>query len=780
MNTKFITGILFFIIFLTVVSCKQEKIAEEPSLIPKPQSLIISKGHFELNNKTSLFIHDSKLFQNEQKQFIEEIKMATGINLKSSSVSDSSPSKNAIILKQDANFEDEAYSLNISSDLITIKTASGAGAFYALQTLKQLLPLNAEGNTFKIPALSISDKPAFGWRGYMLDVSRHFFEMDKLFEVVDFMADLKLNRFHIHLADDQGWRIEMDSYPNLTTVGAWRVDHNIQDENLSNWWGRPAQKEGEKATYGGFYTKDEIRELVKYAKSKHIEIVPEIDVPGHSQEILAAYPALACDHTKNYTVATGGVFKDNALCASNAKTYEFLEKVIAEVTELFPFEYIHIGGDECNKSGWKNHKACQDLIKIEGLKNEHELQSYFIKRVEKIVNNNGKHLIGWDEILEGGLAPNATVMSWRGEKGGIAAAKQGHDVIMSPNYANYLDLKQGQSDYEPNLGYSEALLSASYNYKVIPDELTEEEGKHILGTQGNLWTESLSDWGKITYMTFPRLFAVAENGWTPEESQNFEDFTNRLKTQFKRLDAANIRYAKSVFNPWIYQKGNGKSIEVTLDSELPKQEIRLTMDGSTPNGESGLYVSPIEITETTILKAGIFEQGKLLGDIIEQQVIIHKAKGAKVIYQGELPKDENGGGVKALTDLCYGQFIGKNDKNWQTFTDDVDVEIVLTEPTDISKITLNTMRFTHKGFYPATEVIVLGSTDGEEFKEIGKTGFIKESLIKGRNKVTSSVNCPAKGIKRLRVKVKVLKTLPDASTGRAKKVQMQLDEIIVE
>lgn len=780
MNKKSISLILLITTFIFNISCKQEVTKPEIGLIPQPQSLILSEGAFELNNETNLFVYNSNLFQNEKKQIINEIEEVAGIKLKNDLNSTDAPKNNAIVLQQDESLEEEAYQLNITSDLITIKAASGAGAYYALQTLKQLIPVNIDGISCEIPALSISDKPAFKWRGYMLDVSRHFFGMDKLYETVDFMAELKLNRFHIHLADDQGWRLEMESFPKLTSVGAWRVDHNITDENLSNWWGRPAQKPGEKPTYGGFYTKDEIRKLIAYAKSKHIEIVPEVDVPGHSQEILASYPELACDHSKTYTVATGGVYKDNALCASNPKTYEFLEEVIAEVAELFPFEYIHIGGDECNKSGWKNHKACQDLIKKESLKDEHELQSLFIKKVEEIVNANGKHLIGWDEILEGGLAPNATVMSWRGEKGGIAAAKQGHDVIMSPNYANYLDLKQGQSDYEPNLGYSEALLSASYNYKVIPDELSEEEGKHILGTQGNLWTESISDWGKLTYMTFPRLYAVAENGWTPEEFQNFEDFTERLRVQLKKLDAANVRYAKSVFNPWIYQKGQGKTIEVTMDSELPNQEIRYTLDGSNPSGKSTVYAAPITFSETGVIKAGIFEDGELLGDIIEQEFVVHKALGAKVIYHSTQPEEDNAGGINALNDLCYGQFIGKNDNNWQSFTDDLDVEFQLENPIDISKVTLNSMRFTHKGIYPVTEVVVLGSEDGKEFKELGNTGFIEESLVQGRNKITNTVDCAAKGIKSLRIKAKILKEMPKEFGSRTKQIQMQIDEIVVE
>ena len=761
-------------------SCKPAMETAEIALIPQPQSLSVTDGCFELDNNTAIVIDNQALFANEQSQFIDEIQEAAKITLKPVENKKNAPSSNVIMIEQDASLGKEAYTLEITRKKIAVNAASGAGAYYALQTIKQLLPVENTGNSVVLPSLSITDNPAFGWRGYMLDVSRHFFEIEKLYEVVDFMAALKLNRFHIHLVDDQGWRLEIESYPKLTSVGAWRVDRNITHESQSTWWARLPQQEGEKATYGGYYTKQQMRDLIAYAKSKHIEIVPEIDVPGHSQEILAAYPELACDHSKDYYVATGGVYKDNALCASNPKTYEFLETVIREVAELFPYEYLHIGGDECNKSGWKNHKACQDLIKKEGLKDEHELQSYFIKRVEKIVNDNNKHLIGWDEILEGGLAPNATVMSWRGEKGGIAAAKQGHDVIMSPNYANYLDLKQGQSDYEPNLGYSEALLSASYNYKVIPNELSAEEGKHILGTQGNLWSESIADWGKLTYMTFPRLFAVAENGWTPEELQDFEDFTNRLRPNLERLKANNVRYAKSVFNPWIHQKGDGQKIEVTLDSELPNAEIRFTIDGSSPSVQSEIYTKVIPFNESGMLKAAIFKDGELLGDVIEQKITVHKAKGAKVIYHSEKPKPNNGGGETALTDLNYGQFCVKNDKKWQEFTDDMDVEIQFQKPTDVRSVSVNAMRFTQKGVYLPREIVVLGSTDGKNFNEIGKIDLREECRVPGRNRLTKKIDCAAEGISSIRVKADVLEELTKGYTNRARKVVMQIDEIIVE
>jgi len=694
------------------------------------------------------------------------------------------PRKNGIIVRKNENLGTEAYELAVEQSVVNITASTTAGVYYALQTIKQLLPVELSGNTkqnkgsCRIPALTIMDKPSFAWRGYMLDVSRHFYGTEDIKKVLDFMAMLKLNRFHWHLTDDQGWRIEIKKHPKLISVGAWRVDHNVTDENISNWWGRPVQKKGEEATYGGFYTQEEIKEIVDYAKERQIEIVPEIDVPGHSQAILASYPEVSCDNRK-YNVATGGVYKDNALCASNPVTYQFLEEVLGEVMDLFPFNYIHIGGDECNKDGWKNHSGCQDFIKAKGLKDEQELQSFFIKQVEKMIQAKGKNLIGWDEILEGGLAPNATVMSWRGEKGGIAAAKAGHDVIMTPNYANYLDLKQGQPDFEPNLGYSEALLSTCYNYSVIPEGFTGKEASFILGLQGNLWTESISDWGKLTYMTFPRLFAVAENGWTPENLQNFDDFINRLGPQLKRLDEKDVRYAKSAFNVWIHQKGNGENIQITLDSELTSPEIRFTLDGTDPISNSELYFGPITLTSTQTIKTAIFKDGERLGDIREATFPVHKAAGAKVIYNNSYSGEDPAAKELALTDLNYGQLDARGDENWQGFTEDFDVTLLFNDPVEVKLVRLTSLRWTIAGKYPAAQVEVYGSTDGKKYSKIGESGFQETSLIQGRNKVTLDTQCRATSIKRLRVKARLLNPIPEGHHKAGSKSTLLVDEVVV-
>ena len=772
---------LFMILAIgfSLVGCNNEKMVQpgEIAIIPKPLELSVGESFFTLNAKTALiFVDFNDADASLKNRYQQEIKDESGLSLNEKETAKS----NYIKVQYLENLSDEAYHLSVSKKGVLIQASTGAGAYYALQTLKQLIPNDSkQQRKYQIPGVKIIDKPAFAWRGYMLDVSRHFFDKDKIKEVLDFMAELKLNRFHWHLTDDQGWRIEIKKYPKLTEIGAWRVDHNNRDENISNWWGRPAQKAGEKATYGGFYTQEDIKEIVAYAKARHIEILPEVDVPGHSLEILASYPELACDPSRKYFVGTGGVNKDNALCPSNAHTYAFLTDVLGEVMDLFPLEYIHIGGDECNKEGWKKHDQCQQFMVEKGLKDEHELQSYFIHQVEKIVNAKGKKIIGWNEILQGGLAPNATVMSWQGEKGGITAAQSGHDVIMTPAYAVYLDLKQGQPDYEPNLGYAETLLSTTYNYSVIPDELSPEEASHILGLQGNLWTESISDWGKLTYMTFPRLFAVAENGWTTENNQNFDDFISRLRLRLQDFDSKGVRYAKSVFNPWIHEKGDGKGIEISFTSELTAPEIRYTLDATDPDTNSMIYTRPFTLSETQTVKAAIFENGERLGNVIEAKFPVHKAAGAKVVYNQPYSEKDPAAKERALTDLNYGQLLAKGDKNWQGFRDGFDVVIELEKPTDITRIQFRSLKQTIHGVYPAKQVEVFAAGTDGEFEKIGDSGFQQTCLEQGRNKVVTEVECPAQAVQKIRVKASMLNPIPEGHHKAGANSYLLVDEIVV-
>jgi hexosaminidase len=439
----------------------------------------------------------------------------------------------------------EGYTLNVSKRRIVIKARTAVGLFYAVQTLRQLLPPAVEKDsvvnniTLEVPCCEIKDEPRFGYRGMHLDVGRHMFPVEYIKRYIDMIALHKMNTFHWHLTEDQGWRIEIKKYPRLTEVGAFRAETLVGKAGK-----KPAVFDGKQ--YGGFYSQEEVKEIVRYAKSKFITIIPEIEMPGHSLAALASYPDLSC---------TGGPFKvgtkwgvaDDVFCAGKEETFRFLEDVLTEVIDLFPGKYIHVGGDECPKTRWEKCSLCQKRIKVEGLKDEKELQSYFIKRMEKFIISKGKRLIGWDEILEGGLAPEATVMSWRGVAGGIDAAKQGHDVIMSPNSFVYLDYYQCEPADQPLAIGGYLPLEKVYSFDPQFPELSKEENKHILGLQGNVWTEYISTPQYMEYMAFPRAFAISEIGWTPSSKKDFEDFLARFAVQRLRYDMIGINYFKGEY-----------------------------------------------------------------------------------------------------------------------------------------------------------------------------------------------------------------------------------------
>ncbi|WP_299666631.1 family 20 glycosylhydrolase [uncultured Polaribacter sp.] len=769
-----------FLSVLMLTSCiKKELKLGKISIIPLPTELIAGEEHFVIKENTTVSV------ENEQqeviaKRFFNQFENVSGWILEVKLGKE----EGDIIFSTDTSIEEEGYQLHINKTKIQIKAASGAGFFYALQSLKQLLPASfysqeEQSNVvWGVPAVIIKDKPAFKWRGHMLDVSRHFFNKEQVKDVIDYMAEIKLNRFHWHLSDDQGWRLEIKKYPKLTEVGAWRVDYNITDESLSNWWGRPVQKEGEKATYGGFYTQDDIKEIVAYAKERFIEIIPELDMPGHSLATIASYPEISCTGGPFY-VATGGVMKNNTLCPGKEATFEFVENVLEEVIDLFPFEYIHIGGDECNKESWKIDPDCQQRIKDENLADEKELQSYFVKRVEKMVNARGKNMIGWDEILEGGLAPNATVMSWRGEKGGIAAARAGHDVIMTPAKYCYLDLKQGDDDLEPNLGYSYSFLKEAYHYKIISDSLTQAQGKHVLGIQGNLWTESISDWGKLTYMTFPRLYAIAENGWTQEKSKDWDSFTTRLLDQFKRFDAQGVRYATSAFNVKINHSGNAKgAIDISLQSEVEGLDIYYTLDGSEPSLNSNKYEGAFSIDTTTTIKSTSFFKGKQVGNISEKHFPIHKAFGTKVIYHSDVVNPKETDEIDKLVDLNYGK-LHRWDSNWQTIKGNLEVDIIFPEPIEIQKLEVTSLRFTIGGVYVPEYIEIYGSQDGKSYAKLGEIHQIDESHTQGRNKIKSIISFDKTLVKSIKVKAKSVHPIPEGHHQAGVASKIQVDELVV-
>ncbi|MEO5995865.1 MAG: beta-N-acetylhexosaminidase [Chitinophagaceae bacterium] len=509
-------------------------------LIPMPEKLTPREGSFQLSKTTKIVLNSPDAHLKTATDFLVNlIHQSAGYNLAYAKTG----SKNSISFIIDSKIaNDEGYTLLVAPDAITVKSKTPAGAFMAIQTLRQLMPAEVEEKkasvqNFAIPAVEIEDAPRFGYRGLMLDVGRYFLPMDFIKKYIDALSFYKINTFHLHLTEDQGWRIEIKKYPRLQEVSAWRNETTVGHARDT-----PRKYDGKK--HGGYYTQAELKELVKFAQDRFITIIPEIEMPGHSQAALAAYPSLGCVLDTTYNVSTSwGVHKD--VYCPKEETFKFLEDVLTEVISIFPSKYIHIGGDECPKDRWKASAFCQQLIKEKGLKDEHGLQSYFIRRIEKFLNSKGRAIIGWDEILEGGLAPNATVMSWRGENGGIEAARQNHNVVMTPNtflYIDYYQTKEGRAK-EPLAIGGFLPLEKVYSYNPVPADFTPQQAKYILGAQANLWTEYVPDGKQAGHMTFPRVCALAELSWTPDSKKNYADFKKRLTENVAHLSKMDMNFA---------------------------------------------------------------------------------------------------------------------------------------------------------------------------------------------------------------------------------------------
>ncbi len=633
MKKLFIPALLLFV--LSASSQRESKFA----IIPQPASLTAGVGGPYIVPASLTIVSE----QNDEVLRIAEllakqIPTAKGAKVVSMAKTKTLPPKPIILhITNHSPSPKEGYSLKVSFEGIKISAATPAGIFYGVQTLLQLFPKEIEsvtpvkGKTWSIPAVNIQDEPRFGWRGLMLDVSRHFFTKKEVMDFIDMMAKYKFNLLHWHLSDDQGWRVEIKSFPKLTEVGAWRVNRVGTFGTLT-----PPQP-GEKADYGGFYTQDDIREVVKYAKSKFIDILPEIDMPGHSLAAIASYPDLTST-PGNYYVSPGDRFMvwpagghfygllDNTLSPAKETTYDFIDKVFTEIAQLFPFEYIHMGGDETARNFWEKSDTIKWLMKKENLKNLDEVQSYFVKRVEKIVMSKGKKLIGWDEILDGGLAPNAAVMSWRGMTGGIEAAKQGHEVVMSPTTFVYLDYMQGDAVIEPPV-YATLRLSKTYQFEPIPDGV---DPKFIKGGQGNMWSEQLYTVRHLQYMLWPRAFAVAEALWSPKDKRDWESFVTRVECHFERLDAADVKYSPSMYDPIFEVAKDTTQTVVTMSTEVDRLKIHYSYDNSFPDQYYPVYDSPLIIPkDVTTLKVITYRDDKPIGRMIVMPVAELKRRAAR-------------------------------------------------------------------------------------------------------------------------------------------------------
>lgn len=598
------------------------------SLIPQPVSLEEGSGVFKFDNNTAIEItSDDKDLQRVADYLSKKLSVPTGYPVKVNKVNAFSNGNIHLQYASAASGNKEAYTLTVDPSSIKITSDSAAGIFYGIQTLLQLFPAQIESKkqvndiSWQVPAVAIKDQPRFGWRGTMLDVSRHFFTKQQVKDFIDNIVKYKFNRFHWHLTDDQGWRIEIKSLPKLTEIGAWRP------ERTGKWANTPKPSPSEPKNYGGFYTQNDIREVIQYAKDRFVEIIPEVDVPGHSLAAIASYPELACT-PGNYYVSVGdkimdwhskgfSALIDNNLCPANEKVYTFLDKVFTEVAALFPFEYIHMGGDECAKNFWEKSSQVKALMQKEGLKDMHEVQSYFVKRVEKIIKSKGKKLIGWDEILEGGLPEDATVMSWRGMKGGIQAAKAGHKVVMSPSTNVYVDLMQGDAFAEPST-YAKVLLTDAYKFDPVPEGV---DPKLILGGQCNLWTEQIQNMRHAQYMLWPRGLAVAESIWSPKEKKDWKSFISRVEHEFDRMDAAEIKYARSMYDPVIKTSREGNQIKLDMRTEIEGLDIYYSYDGSFPDKFYPKYTKPLLLPKDAAeVKIVTYRDGKQVGKQISMPV----------------------------------------------------------------------------------------------------------------------------------------------------------------
>ncbi|QZE15685.1 family 20 glycosylhydrolase [Halosquirtibacter laminarini] len=718
-----------FMILISFISCNHSKKDLDTGIIPKPQSLQKKEGVFHISSQTSI-LAQTAIQKRAALQLIQLLDNQTGIIPK---ITENKANDNQIQFSKDSSIKTkEGYKLDIENDLIVISAVDYAGYFYGVQSIRALLPASIEAKnpqvkSFDLPALSIQDAPRFAWRGMMLDCSRHFFPVDYIKKNIDRMARLKMNVFHWHLIDDQGWRIEIKKYPKLTEISSWRPDYEDRD-----WGARPTEDRQDGKKYGGFYTQEQIKEIVKYAEDRNITVVPEIEMPAHVTALFAAYPEFSC-RGKKLAVPTGSLWPiTDIYCAGKDETFHFIEDVLTEVMQLFPSKYIHIGGDEADKKEWEHCKDCQRRIKKEKLKNVHELQSYFIERVEKFLNKNGRELIGWDEILEGGLAPNAAVMSWRGMNGGVKAAKMHHPVVMTPTQHCYFDYYQGPRDLEPTAFGANLPIKKVYDFNPIPKELNSKESKFIMGVQANLWTEHVPNASHAEYMTFPRLAAMSEVAWTNQENRNWEDFQHRMQKEYQRYKEAGINFAKSAFNIDIKTKYDTKAKKnfIHLSAASLDGEIFYTTDGSEPNEQSNKFTHDISVDKTTTIKAIQIKDGIAISKTTTGKVYVHKASDSKVTYKFAPSSKYPDKGNHLLTNCTMGT---------QTFTDgqwagfegtDMDVILDMGKMKDISSFQSHHLYSPGSWIFLPKAVSYSYSTDGKEYHKLGtiKNPFSVENM----------------------------------------------------
>jgi len=709
---------------IAIIVYLQSSAQNELSIVPMPAVAQIGTGNFILNNKTVIVAKTSQekataalfnTFLQSRNLKTLPIVIAGKNNAISFSIKNISPK--------------EGYQLTVSGQKTNLTGNDAAGLFYGMQTLIQMIPM--QGNyPLVIPQLSITDYPRFQYRGMHLDVARHFASVDFLKKYIDYLAFHKFNTFHWHLTDDQGWRIEIKKYPLLTQIGGYRAQTLV---------GRYGSDVYDGKRYGGFYTQEQVKDVIQYATSKHITVIPEIEMPGHALAALSAYPNIGCTKGPYKAAETWGVF-DDVFCAGNDTTFTFLQNVLDEVIALFPSKLIHIGGDECPKVRWKACAACQARMKKENLKDEHELQSYFIQRIEKYVNKKGRNIIGWDEILEGGLAPNATVMSWRGEEGGITAAKQHHNVIMTPTSWLYFDYSQSSNEDSLVIG-GYVPLEKVYNYEPIPAALDSLQAKYILGAQANLWREYIPNDKKTEYMIFPRMTALSEVLWSPKSKRNWPDFERRLPSIFNLYKSWEASYSNAYYDlqtKVVPMPNNG----VAWELRSKKTDGKIIFNYGKTQNNTQEYTLPIPVTQNIEINAVLTSADNvLIGNWVSQQFYVNKATGKTVTLKDQPSKAYAGNGGFTLVDgvqnkvgmIKSAQFLGFSGK-------DLEATIDLGAVQPISNIILHAFEQTGSWIYRPQFVTFYASEDGNTYQLLDS--FInqenKKNLIYNSNKNTTA------------------------------------------
>ena len=762
---------------LVCASCGTEQEANY-QVIPLPQEVSLTQGNpFKLNGNVLIAYPENNALLQRNAEFLSEyIRQSTGYAPKTKAIAAGEQVKNAITLGLDPDIANkEGYVLTTTPEGISINGQTENGVFYGIQTLRKSIPAEAKGATILIPAGEIKDEPRFSYRGMHLDVGRHFFPIEFIKKYIDLLALHNMNTFHWHLTEDQGWRIEIKKYPKLTEIGSQRSRTVI---------GRNTQ-EYDNTPYGGFYTQEEAKEIVKYAQERYITVIPEVDLPGHMLAALAAYPEMGCTGGPYEVCPRWGVFED-VLCIGNDKTMQFLEDVMSEIIEIFPSEYVHIGGDEAPRDRWKECPKCQARIKAEGLKAdknhtaEDRLQSYCMTRIEKFLNSKGRRIIGWDEILEGDVAPNATVMSWRGASGGIKAAQMGHDVIMTPNTYCYFDYYQTADTKDEPLGIG-GYVPIEKVYSLDPTfDLNEEQKKHIIGAQANLWTEYIATTEHVEYMVLPRMAALAEEQWTQPEKKDFKDFTTRLASLMKFYQRDGFNYAKHVFDLKVdFTPDVAKKAVVVTLSTIDDAPIYYTLDGTEPTTASLKYIEPVVITETADFQAVVIRpEGK--SKVVNKKISFNKATYCPIELTFQPSEKYKFGGAITLVDGMKG-----NDSYatgaWLGFVGgDVEAIIDLGQETEIKRVATNAIVDMSAWIMGSTGLVVSISDDNKEFREVAAKDIPAETNIDKKGVENYEITFDPVKARYVKVVIKRSPALPKGHAGEGKAAYMFIDEVEVD